>query len=84
MERENNDKLIQKYEEVSSKYVKLVREILTRYLNKELTEEEFEKFKINQTNLTSYIADSFSKKITKEEIIQGAEYIFTKCLDENR
>ncbi len=75
--------LLTKLDEVGSVQVELIKEILNRYFNKKLTEDEYQEFYQLQIRKASQIADSFSS-CSKQEFIKGAEVISDELYNENR
>lgn len=77
------NELMTRLDEVGSVQVELVKEMLSRYFEKKITENEYREFHNLQMRKASQIADSFSS-CSKEDFIKGAEVISNELYNKDR
>lgn len=79
----DNQELINKYEDASIEYIRLLKEILIRFQNKELSNDEWERVMETASRRGANILDILpkcDKKILRESI----ESVINTCSDDNR
>lgn len=86
----NNEELIQKYEDSSIEYTKLLKIIITKKINGEINDKEWKTVQEIASRSASIILDTISQnnKVNqtelKEEIKKGIQNAVNECMDENR
>ena len=81
----DNDKLIEKFENAASEYAIILKQIIPKVLNKELTNEQTKKIDSISTVLTSNMFDLLMSKGADNKWLKKmlGELVDT-CTDENR
>lgn len=82
--RMDNNKLIRRYQDISTEQAELLKEIITRYNNKELTPEQFEEVRNTASRIGAYLIDMFAKGVKKDDIKKALNNVVDLCTDENR
>ncbi len=81
----SNEELLNKYEKAGIEYFKLTKEIFIRKMNKELSNEEFDKVGEISLKGASIVLDTIpSDKMNKSIIQKGMIDGLDKIMDENR
>ena len=79
-----NNELIENYEKASSRQLELLKEILTRYQNRSLTDEQWERVRDIASRQGAYLFDTYAKDVDKREIKKSMDRVIDMCTDENR